>query len=47
VVVSDTYRVVRGGKPSSYAAAIRSAKRYGDRPTITDGGGFRVARGDP
>jgi formylglycine-generating enzyme required for sulfatase activity len=40
-------RTVRSGKPASYAIAIRSARRYSDRPSLPDGGGFRVARGVP
>jgi formylglycine-generating enzyme required for sulfatase activity len=43
-VQDHVFRVSRSGKPISYAASIRSARRYGDRPTLEDGGGLRVVR---
>jgi serine/threonine protein kinase/formylglycine-generating enzyme required for sulfatase activity len=46
-VWSEVYRVVRGGHHLSYARTIRSAKRFADRPTLMDGGGFRLARSRP
>jgi len=46
-VLDEHYRAVRGGRPSSYAVAIRSSRRVGDRPALLDSGGFRVARGSP
>ncbi|HTU18595.1 MAG TPA: SUMF1/EgtB/PvdO family nonheme iron enzyme [Gemmataceae bacterium] len=47
MVWSKDYRVNRGGHVLSNGRAIRSAKRFGDRPTLIDAGGFRLARSRP
>jgi formylglycine-generating enzyme required for sulfatase activity len=46
-VWSKDYRVVRGGHILSYSRTIRSTKRFSDRPTTIDAGGFRLARSRP
>jgi len=46
-VEDAVFRAVRGGKIVSSAKAIRSARRYGDRPTLLDGGGFRIVCSRP
>ena len=43
-VWSKDYRVVRGGHTLSYARTIRSSKRFSDRPSHINAGGFRIAR---
>jgi formylglycine-generating enzyme required for sulfatase activity len=47
IVLDSSFRVVRGGSRTTYGWHIRSAKRFSDRPTFTDGGGFRVVRSRP
>jgi formylglycine-generating enzyme required for sulfatase activity len=47
IIMSSDSRAVRGGNIVTYAKAIRSAKRYADRPTLADAGGFRIARSHP
>jgi serine/threonine protein kinase/formylglycine-generating enzyme required for sulfatase activity len=46
-VLSQDYRVVRGGHIATLARWIRSAKRFSDRPTAIDVAGFRLARSRP
>jgi serine/threonine protein kinase/formylglycine-generating enzyme required for sulfatase activity len=46
-VKSENNRAERGGHMQSFARAIRSAKRFSDRPTTIDAGGFRLARSRP
>jgi serine/threonine protein kinase/formylglycine-generating enzyme required for sulfatase activity len=46
-VLSKDYRAVRGGHFLSYSRTIRSTKRFSDRPTTIDAGGFRLARTRP
>jgi len=46
-VISADFLPVRGGSISSPARVVRSAKRFADRPILSDGGGFRVARSRP
>jgi formylglycine-generating enzyme required for sulfatase activity len=46
-VKDEDFRAVRGGKIASSAKAVRSARRYGDRPTLDDGGGFRIVCSRP
>jgi formylglycine-generating enzyme required for sulfatase activity len=47
VVSTEELRAVRGGHIFTYARWIRSAKRFGDRPTSIDAGGFRIVRSRP
>jgi serine/threonine protein kinase/formylglycine-generating enzyme required for sulfatase activity len=47
IVLSKDFRIVRGGQFTTKARWIRSAKRFGDRPTSIDPGGFRIARSRP
>src|SRR5262249_5002923 len=46
-VVDETERVNRGGSIFNVARGVRSAKRFSDRPTVADAGGFRIARSNP
>jgi serine/threonine protein kinase/formylglycine-generating enzyme required for sulfatase activity len=46
-VRSQGLRVVRGGHVLNSARRVRSAKRFSDRPTLTELTGFRVARTRP
>jgi formylglycine-generating enzyme required for sulfatase activity len=47
IVLNSRYRSVRGGSMMSQILYMRSAKRFSDRPTLSNGGGFRVARSRP
>jgi serine/threonine protein kinase/formylglycine-generating enzyme required for sulfatase activity len=47
IIISSDFRAVRGGNIRHYAKVIRSAKRFADRPTLSDAGGFRIARSRP
>jgi formylglycine-generating enzyme required for sulfatase activity len=44
ILQSKDFRVVRGGHNMTLNRAVRSSKRFGERPTNVDGVGFRVAR---
>jgi formylglycine-generating enzyme required for sulfatase activity len=47
VIGSATFRAVRGGSVMSAPRFVRSARRFADRPSFPEGGGFRVARSRP
>jgi serine/threonine protein kinase/formylglycine-generating enzyme required for sulfatase activity len=47
IVRNETFRNVRGGSIYTPLRRIRSARRFADRPTVSDGGGFRIARSRP
>jgi formylglycine-generating enzyme required for sulfatase activity len=48
VVTTEVFRAVRGGSVSNNVKSIRSAKRFSDRPALSDIAlGFRVARSRP
>ncbi len=44
VLQSKDFRLVRGGHSMTLCRAVRSSKRFGERPSNVDGLGFRVAR---
>jgi formylglycine-generating enzyme required for sulfatase activity len=46
-VRGEDFRVVRGGHSLSLAKSIRAARRFGDRPSYAEAGGFRLARSSP
>jgi formylglycine-generating enzyme required for sulfatase activity len=46
-ILSNDYRVVRGGHVFNNARYVRSAKRFSERPKSTEAVGFRVARSRP
>ena len=46
-VTSAVLRTNRGGHMYGHAKTLRSAKRFADRPSMADAGGFRLARSSP
>lgn len=47
IVTDPVFRAVRGGSVSNLGRQIYSARRFADRPSFSETGGFRIARSHP